>query len=165
MSASFPMMPGSTIILYYQFNGKSPRRKIPEGIKVLERKYYDLGSLLWFIEAWYWEPRDGNFYFEKGSDIHPKVPAVYLVLPPLSASPQKVATDGGSGNTDNANKNFTILSLILMPVLYMINAMISNVNTQASTYTLDTVYEVSSTAITRASMLTLSLAKRSFSST
>jgi len=148
MSISYPMMPGSTIVLYYPFNGNSPRRKIPEGIKVLERKYYDLGSLLWFIEAWYWEPRDGNFYFEKGSDIHPKVPAVYLILPPPSASPQKVATDGGSGKADDVDKHFIILSFMLMPVLYMINAMILNVSAQVSTYTLDTVYATPSTTVT-----------------
>ncbi len=149
MSVPFPMMSGSTIVLYYPFNGNSPRRKIPEGIRILERKYYDLGSLLWFIEAWYWEPRDGNFYFEKGSDIHPKVPAVYLVLPPPSASPQKVATDGGSGKVDDTNKHFIFLSFMLMPVLYIINAMILNISTRVSTYTLDVIHEASSFVITR----------------
>ncbi len=74
MSAQALFAPGYSVVIYYPYNGNSPRRKITEDIRTFERRYYDLGSLLWFIEAWYWEPRNGDFHIERSHEIHLRRP-------------------------------------------------------------------------------------------
>ncbi|ADN51082.1 hypothetical protein [Vulcanisaeta distributa] len=131
MPAQALFAPGYSVVIYYPYNGNSPRRKIPEGIRTFERRYYDLGSLLWFIEAWYWEPRNGDFYLERNHEIHPKAPAIYLVIPPG----QGVATDGGSREGDE-RRHFIILPFILAPILYLLSPVIINVNVKPGNYTI-----------------------------
>lgn len=42
MSAQALFAPGYSVVIYYPYNGNSPRRKITEDIRTFERRYYDL---------------------------------------------------------------------------------------------------------------------------
>ena len=137
MASQAIFAPGYTVVIYYPYNGSSPRKKLPTGVNVAaERRYYDLGALLWFMEAWYWDVRDGYFYFERGPDIHPKAPAIYLIIPPTAG--QGTATDGGSpssnGDEHAGRRSLTVLPLILAPVLYLINPLLIYINAQLPNY-------------------------------
>ncbi len=115
MPAQALFAPGYSVVIYYPYNGNSPRKKIPDGVTIFERRYYDLGSLLWFIEAWYWEPRNGDFYLERNHEI--------------------VATDGGS-REGGERRHFVILPFILAPILYLLSPVIINVNAKLDNYTI-----------------------------
>ncbi len=131
-SLPFSIEPGSSLVIYYPHNGRTISTRLPTGVNVLTRRYYDLGSLLWFVEAWYWEPRYGFIYFESGPHIHPKVPAMYLVVPPRSTL---AATDGGSrmhydkSIMRNASLIFLFLIMPLIYLLSIININVVHINT------------------------------------
>ena len=140
MSSQATFAPGYTVVIYYPYNGSSPRKRLPTGVNIAaERRYYDLGSLLWFVEAWYWDIRDGNFYIERSPDIHPKAPAIYLVMS-STQSRQGMATDGGSFNehSDNERRYLVTLSLVLAPILYLMSLWIISVNVQLINYAIST---------------------------
>ncbi|MDT7863571.1 MAG: hypothetical protein RQ877_04145, partial [Vulcanisaeta sp.] len=126
-SLPFSIEPGSSLVIYYPHNGRTISTKLPTGVNVLTRRYYDLGSLLWFVEAWYWEPRYGFIYFESGPHIHPKAPAMYLVVPPRSTL---AATDGGSrmhyDKSIMRNASLIFLKFLIMPLIYLLS--IININ-------------------------------------
>ena len=130
MSSQATFALGYTVVIYYPYNGSSPRKRLPAGVNVAaERRYYDLGSLLWFVEAWYWDIRDGNFYIERSPDIHPKAPAIYLIMSSATQPRQGVATDGGLRNEYDRNESryLMALSLVLAPILYLMSPWIINV--------------------------------------
>ena len=141
MSSQAVFAPGYTVVIYYPYNGSSPRKRLPAGVNVTaERRYYDLGSLLWFVEAWYWDIRDGNFYVERSPDIHPKAPAIYLVMSSTAQPKQGVATDGGLRSDDGNERRYLMaLSLMLVPILYLISPWIISVNVQLINYTMSIV--------------------------
>jgi len=123
--SSFPFMvvPGSSLVIYYPYNGRPISRRLPSGVNLLVRRYYDLDSLLWFVEAWYWEPREGFIYFESGPEIHPRAPAVYLVIPPRYA----LATDGTNCKPRFTGRASHVVSLwlLLASLTYLVMSMIA----------------------------------------
>lgn len=131
---------GYTVVIYYPYNGSSPRSRLPTGVNVAaERRYYDLGALLWFMEAWYWEDRgyrDSYFYAEKSPSIHPKAPAIYLIIPPPTQAGPSIAPDGGSTDGHVDRRYLVTAPLILAPMLFLLSPLmlVMSVNAQPINY-------------------------------